>query len=600
MVADIGRLLGLLAAFGLVCSCSGSSTTTKGNNATVCERDTRRCVDDKVMLCNALGSAETVEVTCESGRCRTQGDDAYCTIVVGNAGSAGSGGSGGSTGSSTGSAGTANECTANQPVCDGRFATKCKADGSGPQPDGVDCAASSQTCIRGRCRDTECVGGTKSCKDGDVYVCAADGSGLSLSVDCREKETCDESSGFCVTRVCEPDKSVCEGSRVVTCNALGTARLPASTDCAAQGLVCLDGSCVKKTCAASTTFCQGNDLYQCDPVGATSTLSKTCPLGREHCEVTPAGLYAFCVSNVCTAGQKLCAGDKIKICNADGSLPADGTACASNEYCEDATCKPRGCDEIGSLFCKGDDMYSCQHEGAQLYTECEPNQVCHAILTSLEQAPIGDATGAVFCAPPICPPGTSSCALNKIGPCAADGKSLSSVTTDCAASGTICTTSGTCAASTVDTLGKNEVVQTISELMFVGNAFEVRSARKLTELQMWLVLAAARDVRWMIYEQVGNQFVLRAEKTTSVSNSAGFVSSGALSYQLQAGKRYVVGTQVSGESIGIYEASPFETHVSFGTLLGSVAAYDSFDGFAVSGSFWPNSVSGMKMTTESP
>ena len=611
MAGSIGRLVGLLVGFGLVCSCSGSTTTTNDGNASVCNPGTRRCVGDTVRSCNALGTRETTVMTCVSGQCSAQGNDAFCNTgdSAGAAGSAGNPGSAGSPGSAgePGSAGRPSTCAASEAVCNGRFATTCKSDGSGPQPGGMDCAASKQSCVSGECRDTECIGATKSCKDGKVYACAPDGSSLSLVKECAKNEVCDADSGYCLPRVCEPGKSTCDGTRIVTCNDLGTARLPASTDCAAQSKVCLAGSCANKVCVPSTTFCKGSDLYQCDPTGATSTLSRTCTAGAEHCEVTPAGLYAYCVSNACVAGQSVCSGDVIKLCNPDGSLPATGTACAKDEFCENATCKPRGCENVGSLLCKDKNVYSCGDHGPQLYYECEAGQVCQALLTSLEQASGGDSSDVVFCAPPVCPLNSTGCALDQLGPCAADGQSLSSVTSDCAASGKVCTTAGTCVASVTDTLGLNETAQVLSESIFMGNAIDVRSTRKLTELQMWIVSPSPRDLRWMVYEQVGNEFVLRAQKTTSESNSTGFVSSGAgsFSYQLVAGKRYALGVQISGESVGIYDTQPFGGKPSFGTLLGSVYSYSDFasnnaTSFSVAGSFSSYGASYMKVTTEVP
>lgn len=116
------------------------------------------------------------------------------------------------------------------------------------------------------------------------------------------------------------------------------------------------------------------------------------------------------------------------------------------------------------------------------------------------------------------------------------------VTSDCAADGKVCAADLTCAASTTDTLGQDEVTGELGENTFWGTVLDVRSPRKLTELQQWIAFATTRQLRWMVFEQVGSQFMLRADKTTTEASGAGFVSSGPLSfdYQLEAGKHYAL------------------------------------------------------------
>jgi len=551
MSGKIGALLGVLAGFGLICSaCSGTSTTTKGSSGS-----------------SGVGGFASV------------------------------GGAGGLSGVG-GSMATPTACAANEAICDGKLATKCKADGSGPQPGGVDCSESKQHCLLGECSDAECIAGTKSCVDGDVYVCEANGSSRSIWSDCTEDQVCDADLGFCLTRICEPGQTSCDGTRVSTCNDFGSGWLRGSADCAAEGNVCIAGSCVKKVCTPSTTFCKDKNLYQCDPTGASSTLSKTCRPGFEHCEVTPAGLYAYCVLNQCEPGNQLCAGDVIKTCNADGTVPAQGTACAKDEFCQNAECKPRLCN-IDTLFCQGKSIYSCGFSGPSLYTECDPGDACLAVIPNPEH---GSEVypDMVSCRPLLCPPGQTGCVLNAVGTCGSDGASLSAVTNDCNASGTVCTASGLCAASVTDTLGTDEIAQALQASPYVGNVIDVRSARKLTGIEMLLVFTSPRDVRWMIYEQVGSEFIPRAEKTTSIASSTGFISSGPLSYQLQAGKHYALGAIMPGDSIGFNANLSLEQNPSFGAVLGSVETYNDFSSFSIAPSFLPYTVSYMKVTTAAP
>jgi len=585
ITSRIGWAFGVLWGFGLLGSaCSGSASRTTppntmtndagstGTDPTFCTPGTRRCDGHEIKRCDDTGS-ELLEQDCLSQECRLQGSEPFCPPTA---------------------------CAANLGVCDGNTATKCKLDGSGPRSGGVDCGASHQFCRGGECRDTLCEPNQKSCKDGNVYLCSADGSLLSLLDACTDGEQCDEGSGTCVVHVCQPNEVSCDGARVVTCDARGS-KLSVTTDCAAQGQVCTAGRCEKRACVPSTTFCKGSDRYQCDPAGTSSTLLQTCRAGAEHCEVTPAGLYAFCVSNVCIAGQKVCDGDMVKTCNADGSLPSDGTYCTKDEYCEDAVCKPRSCD-LGGLLCKGKDVYSCEHNGPQLYATCEANQACLAVAHYDHSDEFSSYRDLVWCAYPSCPPNATRCALNQIGTCGPDGQSLSTVTNDCAASGKVCTASATCATSVSDTLGKGQSIQTFPAGIYVGNMLEVHSSRKLSELQMWLVFAAPRIIRWMIFEQVGNDFLPRVDKLTTVASSSGYVGSGPLGsgYQLVAGKRYVVGAVLADECVGTIGEVTADDQLSFGALLGSIYTYDDLSPIGLVSSIQPYTSALMMVTTESP
>ena len=578
---SIGRLIGAMVGFGLICSaCGGTSTTTKtttkSDDAPVCDPGHRRCDGHDIKRCDATGAVELVETSCLSQVCRVQAGEPVCPPTA---------------------------CAAGLPMCDGSIATQCKLDGSGREPGGVDCASNKQSCVGGSCRGVQCVAGSRSCQDGNVYLCAPDGLSLSEADHCAENQVCNESLSACITQVCKPGASMCSGSRVTTCNSLGSNWLPATTDCADQGQTCIAGSCAKRVCNPSTTYCSDGNLYQCDPTGSSSSLSKVCRPGFEHCELTPAGLYAFCVSDVCTAGDKLCVGDTIKTCNADGSLPKEGITCGKDEYCENAECKPRLC-KVGTFYCNEQNIYSCEPNGPQLYTDCDTGEACRTVLPN----PDGDidpgfAESLVWCSAPSCPPSHADCVLNKIGACAADGTTLSVVTSDCAADGKICTADLTCAASTTDTLGQSDITSELNQDTFWGDVIDVRSPRKLTELQFWLAFASTRQLHWMVFEQVDSQFILRADKITTEATGAGFVSSGALSfdYPLEAGKRYAMGIAIAGgDSVVVYQDAPFETKPSFGDPLGVASAVNEFASFDVAGSFYRWTMAYMKVTTAAP
>ena len=592
--SKFGWSVGALLSLGLVCSaCGGTSTSSTptpkptptskiDDPITLCEPGTQRCDGQVIKRCNAKGTGETIELTCSKGqRCDEHGGDPFCNSP----------------------AAAVPVCAANQAVCDGNIASQCKADGSGPEPFGVDCAARKQHCLNGACSDALCIGGSKGCQNGDVYLCSLDGSSLSVWDYCAEGELCDEDSGSCLTRRCEPNQASCQGTRALICNASGSDWLPGSSDCAAEGKVCVAGSCAEAPCAPSTTFCQDGNLYRCDPSGASSTLAQTCRPGLEHCEKTPAGLYAFCVPYACVAGKKLCNGDVVKTCNADNTVPQDGTPCAKNEICEDGACKPLGCN-LDNFFCKGKDIYYCSRIGQQLLEECAAGQACQAMIG----VPDGDFTGSsslTSCRPLSCPPGQTGCVKNQIGPCAASGAGLSAVTTDCAATGTICTRDATCDVSVTDSVGRDESAMVIGANQYVANVINVLSPRKLTELQMWLVFPSPRDLRWVVFELVGSELISRAEKTTTVASSAGFVGSGPLSfdYLLEAGKHYAFGMTMPGDSVGYYDGTeplPLADSPSFGSIDGIVFAEDNVSSFNIGDGFSAGAAIYMKLTTAAP
>ncbi len=120
----------------------------------------------------------------------------------------------------------------------------------------------------------------------------------------------------------------------------------------------------------------------------------------------------------------------------------------------------------------------------------------------------------------------------------------------------------------------DEAAESLSAGTFVGNLIDVRSSRKLTELQMWLAFSSPRDLHWVLYEQVGEQLITRADKLTSSASSTGFVSSGPLSfnYQLEAGKRYAFGMIIAADCVGFDDVLPFAGNPSFGTLVAAERA----------------------------
>ncbi|HEY0467317.1 MAG TPA: hypothetical protein VGC79_24125, partial [Polyangiaceae bacterium] len=448
-------------------ACSGGACV-----ASTCVPNTKSCKDGAVWTCDANG-ASTLSEKCAFGlSCRVEGDGASCSPQA---------------------------CSPNQPVCAGDVATLCRSDGSGPSAGGVDCSNTKQACYGGKCLEVACTLGAKLCDHGSLYLCSHNGTDISLLSTCRMDEVCDGDMGSCRARLCEPGKVSCDGTRVQTCNAFGSAWLPGSVECATDGNVCVNGSCKKQVCAASRRYCQDGNAYECDSTGTVAILRQLCSQA-EHC--TSSG---YCATNDCHAGDKVCVGNVLKVCSADNSLPSEGTACGDSQVCDSGQCKDRPC-LPGAYFCKGPDVYVCDFGSTSpffyLDHQCTADTVCKPL-----------STYNASCIPLPCSPGSTTCLGNKIGTCGSDGQSLSALTTDCTTTSNVCTADLKCAKSASDTLGLGDSLEQVYSGSLVGDVIDVDSARKLTELQLNLVTAAPRELRFIVYELSGQSFVPKVDKT---------------------------------------------------------------------------------------
>lgn len=521
-------------------TCLPSETCADGAcNANACVPNTKFCKDSAVWKCDSAGAGSMLASTCPTGQfCREDDGTAYCSNQA---------------------------CTPGQGMCDGSVAATCATDGSGPSPGGTDCAANKQGCTQGQCKDLACMPGAKLCKNDDVYVCGMNGTDSSLLQECGANEVCDGDMSACRPKKCEPGKTSCDAAKVVKCNAYGSDYEAAATDCAADNKICVNGKCEKQVCIASSTFCQDGNVFQCDSNGLSAGIYQNCTPQYYHCLQYPNSNYAVCASNDCQPGQTFCDYNTIKTCTQDGTIPPNGTDCGSQSYCDSNTntCKAKVCEPY-NYYCKDGDIYYCEYYGGPQPGEF-PVQVCG-----------GDTTCQIdsnspTCVPLPCPPGETACMGNQIGTCAADGQALGSVSSDCVKDGNLCTADLKCAKTSAETVGVAEDALTEYAGSVIGNAIQVRSARKVTELQMNLLMASPRELRWVIYEQVGQVYVARVDKVISNQSGNGFVSSGPFSYTLKPGKTYVLGVAVSGGNfISYYDGAPFSGWASFGSLLGRV------------------------------
>jgi hypothetical protein len=154
---------------------------------------------------------------------------------------------------------------------------------------------------------------------------------------------------------------------------------------------------------------------------------------------------------------------------------------------------------------------------------------------------------------------------------------LSAVTQNCAATELVCNATPTCAASAVDTTGANDNVEAIG-VDVAGNIIDVHSSRRLTKLEANLILDAPRDLRWVVFEQVGaEKYELSCSEVTANNTGSSFFTTSAFDCQLAAGKRYYVGVViVVGEGNLYLDMPPLTGALSFGKIIGSArASYDT-------------------------
>lgn len=523
----------------IVETCSLSDTCVEGECIAIeCAPGARSCRDGQVVECNPEGTGSDPIQSCKADEyCIEHDGSALCNATV---------------------------CVADEPLCINQIATTCKPDGSGPEPGGQSCEAGS-ICDDGECVGTICTPGQRLCQHDDVYVCTSNGAGATLFFDCGAEETCDPELGACRPRLCEPGKLGCDESRVAQCNATGLGWEQSGTDCADSNEVCVAGSCKTQTCIPDSTFCKNHDVYLCDEHGVTSSLNQDCADGLYHCTPYLYGNSAYCTYNTCTPGAPMCNGNVLSQCADDGSgIEPGGTDCG-DQICSNGACKTKVC-TAGQYFCHdGDIAYCWDGVGYTIQQTCGDHARCDESGNGLE------------CRPYACSPGSDACFGNRIGTCGDDGQSLSSVTQDCDAGGQVCSSDSSCGSSALDTLGISEELTSIGSDQVIGNVIDVTSDRELTLLEANLVLAGPRSLRWVIFELSGSYYEARYDKVIANQTGNGYLSSGAISYLLKAGRRYYIGVAVSGGGfVPYYDTAPFAPYLTFGRALGAFStSYDT-------------------------
>jgi hypothetical protein len=281
---------------------------------------------------------------------------------------------------------------------------------------------------------------------------------------------------------------------------------------------------VQVECVPASVLCADGDLYTCDSSGTLATLTQDCGKGA-HCQTLYPG-DCLCMDDVCEPGARACDGNLLKTCSDDGTMPQAGTDCA-NLACDGGTCQPKICEPRTSFVCRDGDVHLCLGQGAtsKLARSCGAGTTCRGEPPTLD------------CLPLPCLPESMACVDNKVGKCAKDGNSLSSIGQDCADKGDVCDSAGTCSSLAVDDLGGAAEAAAAS---YIGNFIDVHSSRHITKLEV-NVRPVVGDVmvHWEIFRIVNRVAVEQLVMADSIAHVGDTTASTtALSCDLGAGQRY--------------------------------------------------------------
>lgn len=225
-----------------------------------CTANQKGCFDDVAVQCNANASAVTVIEDCAAKTSDGQSwscEEGACVPQV---------------------------CLFLDSKCEGTVKYSCNAKGTGFEV-AEDCAKNGEVCVDGQCGQPPCAPNKLGC-DGKTTVVQCDASGGFAAIKtCAPGTICD--GGACLTQVCNPYDSFCDGNVIMDCNDTGTAASK-SDDCSNAGEVCFEGLCGPQVCTPSTAFCSFGKLATCTGTGGGFAESD-CPAGQ------------FCSGSACTA-----------------------------------------------------------------------------------------------------------------------------------------------------------------------------------------------------------------------------------------------------------------------------------------------------------
>lgn len=264
------------------------------------------------------------------------------------------------------------------------------------------------------------------CKNDGLYACSDDGDTFVLVYPCPSGTYCDALTTACQDQVCTPNAGRCDGNELAHCKSDGSGFSDVLVDCTDTGQLCWDGECLQPACDPSTPlYCAGEDQYSCSNNGTLSTFYATCN-EAEYCSAETGQ----CLNDGCVANAPVCSDDLLTTCAANGAGPLPGgEACPADSACYDGACLPLLCTD--EYVCADNALYHCENNGTFLRSGpiCDVSQYC--------------SEEALGCLQDVCAAGAPSCNGSIATTCNEDGSGYIGASTDCAASGLVCS-SGAC------------------------------------------------------------------------------------------------------------------------------------------------------------
>ncbi|MFZ5896502.1 MAG: hypothetical protein ACOY0T_35940 [Myxococcota bacterium] len=209
---------------GSDCSETGAVCIAGSCKPLICSPNQYLCSQGNVYRCDSTGTASTLNQTCGSNtHCESLGATyAYCAY---------------------------NPCTAGAPGCSGNIATTCKADGTGWETVGTDCAASGKVCQNGACVTQLCKSYEMFCSGKQVLQCSHDGLSSSVWRNCTGNSYCAQHDNVveCLRTPCNAGAAACVAERLGTCASDGMSLASVSADCSAQGKLCTLAGCAAQS-----------------------------------------------------------------------------------------------------------------------------------------------------------------------------------------------------------------------------------------------------------------------------------------------------------------------------------------------------------------
>lgn len=356
--------------------------------------------------------------------------------------------------------------------------------------------------------------GTDYCVSGTCFDACADGvCGMSHGVDCGGCTGTD----YCAQGTCEDAcaDTECGLSHGVNCGG-----------CTGTDYCTVDGTC-EDACAGRE--CGGSHGVNC---GA-------CPGDTDYCTAYGQCTDA-CAERECGENQGVECGD-----------------CPEDEACDDGTCEPIICPVDQTYFCKDGDVWECTNGTVEeLGDTCTEDEYC--------------TENYVACRP-YCAPAEPTCFEGKVGPCAADGKGLESVTRDCAAESLSCRPTLGCGHAYSDDFASSLCSDGWD---FVGNVYEVTRDGYLWTFGMQFFLQSAANVTHSVYTapSATGPFTRQAMLTEMVQPALGVVQAYATGFdlELQDGDFVLLAVSVDGgDAIVCRGASGTSEVGTFGTSTGT-------------------------------